>query len=173
MAKIGGGIDSAEALSLAKGLVGHGFYSSSTGTEASPLTATINNSIALDFDTVVFEDYLPSDVTTFFSGGRFRPQSKGDTYKLGVRFFAASSNNNGGFSVSLDISAAGDGSNVIAQKGVRMLRGSNEYDYYTVDLGIFSRDDFLNNGGLISAIAKDGTLSLHTAKLLAEKTTAG
>lgn len=175
MAKIGGsgGIGSAEAASIAKGLVGHGFYSSSTGTQAVPITITQGAKQTLNFDTVIYEDYLPSGAATLFSGGRFTPQSVGDTYKIGVRFYAGASIGSGGLSVSIDISATGDGSNVVGQKAVRMLRGSNSPDYYTIDLNVFTRDVFLANGGLISIEAVDGNISIYDATLFIVKTTAG
>ncbi len=168
-----GGSTDAAIQAVAKGLTGHAFYSSSTGTQAVPITITQGTKQSLNFDTVIYEDYLPDGATTFFTGGRFTPQSVGDTYQIGVRFYAASSIGNGGFSVSVDISAAGDGSNIVGQKAVRMLRGSNSTDYYTVGVDVFSRDAFIANGGLISIEAIDGNISIYDATLFIVKTTAG
>ncbi len=168
-----GGSTDAAIQEVAKGLTGHAFYSSSTGTQASPITITQGSKQSLNFDTVIYEDYLPDGATTFFTGGRFTPQSVGDTYKIGVRFYAEASIGNGGFSASIDISASGDGSNIVGQKPVRMLRGSNSPDYYTIDLNVFTRDVFLANGGLISIEAVDGNISIYDATLFIVKTTAG
>jgi hypothetical protein len=158
---------------VAKGLTGHGYYSSSAGTVGTPIVTSQGNKTPLDFDTALFEDYLPIGATTFFTGGRMTPQSKGDTYSCRVGFWAASSNNNGAFSVEMDISAAGDGSDVIAKKPVRMVRGGNQFEFYTIDLDMFARDNFIANGGLINVEAVDGNLSIYDLTLLVTKTTAG
>lgn len=158
---------------VAKGLTGHGYYSSTAGTVGAPIVTTAGNKTNLNFDAALFEDYLPFGATTFFTGGRMAPQSKGDTYSCRIGFFAAASLNNGAFTLELDISAAGDSSNVIAKKPVRMIRGSNQFEFYTVDLDMFARDDFLANGGLIKIEAVDGNISIHTPTLLVTKTTAG
>lgn len=168
-----GGSTAEEIQAFAKQLTGHAYYSSSTGTEASPTVITQGDTQSLNFDTVVYEDYLPEGAATFFAGGRFTPQSVGDTYTLGIRFFAESSNNNGAFSVALDISAAGDGSNTVGQKPVRMIRGSNTPEFYTIDIDVFTRDTFIANGGLISVTAVDGNISIYDATLFVVKTTAG
>jgi hypothetical protein len=73
----------------------------------------------------------------------------------------------------MDISAAGDGSDVIAKKPVRMVRGSNQFEFYTIDLDMFARDNFIANGGLINVEAVDGNLSIYDLTLLVTKTTAG
>ncbi|QGJ84364.1 hypothetical protein [Pseudoalteromonas phage XCL1123] len=157
----------------AKSLTGHGYYSSSSGTVSTPIVTTQGNKVGLNFDNVLFEDYLPSGANTFFTGGRMTPQSKGDTYSCRIGFHAASSNNNGAFSVEMEISAAGDGSDVIAKKPVRMISGNNEFEVYTTDLDMFARDNFLANGGLISLEAVDGNISIYDLTLLVTKTTAG
>ena len=110
---------------VAKGLTGHGYYSSSAGTVGTPIVPSPCNKTPLDFATVLFEDYLPFGATTFFTGGRMTPQSKGDTYSCRIGFCAASSNINGALNVEMDISAAGDSSNVIAKEHVRMIIGNN------------------------------------------------
>lgn len=158
---------------IAKGITGHGYYTSTTGTVAVPIVTAAGNKTSLNFDTVLFEDYLPFGVDTFFTGGRMTPQSKGDTYSCRIGFFASASLNSGAFALELDISAAGDSSNVIAKKPVRMIRGSNQFEFYTVDLDMFARDDFLANGGLIKLEAVDGNISIHSLTLLVTKTTAG
>ena len=158
---------------VAKGITGHGYYASSTGIVGTPIVTNTGNKTNLNFDTVLFEDYLPYGATTFFTGGRMTPQSKGDTYSCRIGFFASASLNNGAFALELDISAAGDSSNVIAKKPVRMIRGSNQFEFYTVDLDMFARDDFLANGGLIKFEAVDGNISIHSLTLLVTKTTAG
>lgn len=168
-----GGSTAEQIKEFAKQLTGHAFYGSTTGTQAVPIIINQGNTQSLNFDAVIYEDYLPEGATTFFTGGRFAPQAVGDTYKIGVRFYAASSIGNGGFSVNIDISATGDGSNLVGQKPVRMLRGSNEFDYYTVDLSVFSRDVFIANGGLINVRAVDGNISIYEPTLFIVKTTAG
>ena len=65
---------------VAKGITGHGYYTSSTGAVGTPIVTSTGNKTNLNFDTVLFEDYLPFCATTFFTGGRMTPQSKGDTY---------------------------------------------------------------------------------------------
>lgn len=172
-AYLNGGATDESIRSVAKGLTGHGYYTSSTGAVGTPIVTTAGNKTSLNFDTVLFEDYLPFGATTFFTGGRMTPQSKGDTYSCRIGFFASASLNNGAFALELDISAAGDSSNVIAKKPVRMIRGSNQFEFYTVDLDMFARDDFLANGGLIKFEAVDGNISIHSLTLLVTKTTAG
>ena len=101
------------------------------------------------------------------------PQSKGDTYSCRIGFWAASSNSNGEFNVEMDISAAGDSSNVIAKKLVRMSRGRNQVEFDTIDLDMFALDNFIANVGLINVEAVDGNLSIYDLTLLVTKTTAG
>lgn len=168
-----GGNTAEQIKAFAKQLTGHGFYGSTTGTQAVPIVINQGNTQPLNFDTVIYEDYLPEGATTFFTGGRFTPQSVGDTYQVGVRFYASSSVNEGGFNIKIDISAAGDGSNLVSQKPQRMIRGNNTFEYYTVDLNVFSRDTFIANGGLISIDAVDGDISIYEPTLFIVKTTAG
>lgn len=168
----GGSTDDA-IRTVAKGVTGHGYYSSTTGTVGTPIVTAAGNKTSLNFDNAVFEDYLPYGATTLFTGGRVSPQAVGDTYSCRISFFASSTVSNGAFSLEMDISAAGDGSDVIAKKPVRMIRGSNQFELYTVDLDMFSRDTFLANGGLIKLEAVDGNISIHTLNLLVTKTTAG
>lgn len=168
-----GGATDEQIKLLAKGLTGHAFYGSTTGTQASPIVISQGSTQVINFDTVIYEDYLPDGATTFFTGGRVTPQSVGDTYQIGIRFYAASSVNDGGFSLNIDISAAGDGSILVSQKSERMIRGNNQFEYYTIDLNVFSRDTFVANGGLINLEAVDGNISIYDATLFIVKTTAG
>lgn len=103
---------------------------------------------------------------------RITPNASGDALTMRVSFKAFTTSNNGGFSVAWDISAAGDGSILIASKPVRMLRGTGAGNtaIYTVDINLFALDTFLQNGGTVLIIGEDGTTSIYEVSYLLTKT---
>lgn len=149
---------------------GYGFYSNTIHTQGSPLVVTQGSTQNLDFNNVIREK-LPSGLGVLFSSGRVRSEVVDSTYDLRIGFYAAPSNNNGAFSISVDISAAGDGSIIVAEDGRRMIRGGNQYQFYTIPLPTFSAETYVANGGLIRFSAVDGNVSLYGLQLLAIKTT--
>ncbi len=164
-----GGSTEAQIQEITKGVNGYGFYANSTATELSPLVVSDSSTVALIFDTATRETRLPDGYTTMFSGGRIVSNDVDGMFDVRVGFWAAPSNNNGAFGINIDISAAGDGSIVIAEDARRMVRGSNTYQFYTIPLPVFSAETFVNNGGLVRFSAIDGDISLYGIQLLVSK----
>lgn len=170
MSLVWGGV-SAERLNEAiKDYGGYGFYSNTNHTQGSPLVISQGSTQPLDFNNVI-RDKMPSGFTSLFSNGRIISEAIDLTYSYRIGFYAASSNSNGAFSIAVDISAAGDGSNVVAGDGRRMIKGSNDYQFYTIPLPAFSAETYVANGGLVRFTAVDGNISLCGLQLLVIKTT--
>lgn len=170
MSLVWGGV-SAERLNEAiKDYGGYGFYSNTNHTQGSPLVISQGATQPLDFNNVIREK-LPSGLGALFSSGRIRSDVVDATYDLRIGFYAAPSVNNGAFSVAVDISAAGDGSIVVAEDARRMIRGGNDYQFYTIPLPAFSAETYVANGGLVRFTAVDGNISLYGLQLLVIKTT--
>lgn len=164
------GISEADAKLLIEGDSGYGFYSNTTFTTGNRLTIPQGNSSPLDFNNVIRETKLPLGVDTFFENGKLQAVEVDGTYSVRVGFWASPSINNGAFGVDIDISAAGDGSNIVAQDVRRMVRGNNTPQFYTIPLPIFTAETFVANKGVISFEAIDGDIDIYDLQLLVIKT---
>lgn len=144
-------------------------YSDTQYTSGSPFTVTQGNTVALPINAGgSITSHLPSGVTALYNGTRITPENIGDFYTVRVNFNGYSSANNGAFSINIDISSAGDGSNVIASEPTRMIRGagSGNVQVYTTNMTCFSLGTFVANGGLVRVTAVDGDLTLYGATLV-------
>lgn len=114
----------------------------------------------------------PLDITTFYDGVRLQGQNSGDYYLIRITFIAHGSVNDSGFNIMIDISAAGDGSNVIASKPTRMIKGSGAGNAqpYTVEFQYFTLNTFVANGGLLKIEAVDGDISIYDITYLNART---
>lgn len=149
---------------------GWGFYSDTQYTEASPLVVTAGSRVALPNNKgTVIESHLPTGITTLYDGTRITPQKVGDGYELRIGFKAKTSSNNGGFLVDLDISAAGDGSNVILERSSRFLRGTNTEQKFSFTSSLFSLNTFVANGGLLTFESITGNSSIYEINYLIKK----
>lgn len=120
------------------------------------------------------ESSLPTGSPALYDGTRIQPNSINDTYDVRVNFKASTSSaTSGGFNVSLDISAAGDGSITVTAQPVRMLRGANEVQTYTVNFPIFCKETFKANGGLLRIESVTGDLTIYDISLFLVKTYGG
>lgn len=120
------------------------------------------------------EGSLPTGSPPLYDGTRIWPNSINDTYDVRVTFKAStSSGSNGGFNVSLDISEAGDDSITVASQPIRMLRGSNVVQTYTVNFPVFCKETFKANGGLLRIESVTGNLTMYDVSLFLVKTYGG
>lgn len=119
--------------------------------------------------------YLPQGSAGFYNGTRITPDASGDTYSVRIALQAYTSSNSGAFNISMDISAAGDGSNTITSKPVRMVRGTGvgNVQLYTIDFPIFALGTFLSNGAVIRLESLTGTTSYYGVSYVIVKTNTG
>lgn len=150
---------------------GWAVYADTSGT---PLVVTsggttdvLNNAGSVD------EAGLLAGDDSLYDGSRIIPHSVNDSYDIRLTFKAASSTNNGDFAISLDISALGDGSITVASNAIRMVRGSNQEQVYTVTFPIYCKETFKANGGLLRVEAINGDLTLTDISLFVVKTHSG
>lgn len=149
---------------------GWGLYTDTVYTEGSPLTVTAGTTVALPNNKgSVIETHLPDDVTTFYDGTRVRSQNIGDGLEVRVNFKAKTTSNTGAFAVAFDISALGDGSNVITERANSFVRGTNTEQAYSFTTGLFSLDTFIANGCLISFESITGTSSVYDISYLIKR----
>lgn len=145
---------------------GWALYRDASGT---PVTVTEGNEVLLSNNAGDnIESSLPEGITSLYDGSRITPGASGDFYIVRVSFDGYSSNNNGAFSVSMDISAAGDGSIEISRIPVRMLRGAGSMNekFYTVTFPVYALDTFKTNGASVRIEAVDGDLTFSNAQFL-------
>lgn len=148
---------------------GWGLYLDDQYTLASPLVINAGTTVLFPNNMASKnETYLPSD-GTLYSGNRITPNTLGSSLALRVTFKAKSSIGNGGFSVSVDISAAGDGSITVVSYPTRMLRGSGIEAVYTVNLPMYALETFIANGGAVRITSEAGTLSVYDISFLITK----
>lgn len=120
------------------------------------------------------ESSLPTGSPALYDGTRIQPNSINDTYDVRVTFKAStSSGSNGGFNVSLDLSEEGDDSITVASHPVRMLRGANTVQTYTVNFPVFCKENFVANGGLLRIESVTGNLTMYDISLFLVKTYGG
>ena len=104
---------------------------------------------------------LPVGSSGLYNGTRMTPDANGDSYGVRVSFTAENSSVNGAFALSMDISAAGDGSFTIFTRSSSTLRGANNPQDYVFSTDIYTLNTFLANGGLLKVEAIAGDLSLY------------
>lgn len=150
---------------------GWAFYTDTQYTEVSPqvvnqgvTTQLLNNSGS------VIKSHIPAGVTDFYNGNRLTPQNVGDFYDLRVGFKAKTSVNNGGFALYFDISAAGDGSNIIVGRSEGMIRGANQEHTYSYSTLVFSSNTFVANGAILLFESIDGNTRIYETTYLISRT---
>ncbi|ANJ65566.1 hypothetical protein [Pseudoalteromonas virus vB_PspP-H6/1] len=144
-------------------------YQDTQYTDASPFTVSQGDTESFPINGLSsITSRLPEGVASLYDGTRITPDLVGDFYDVRVNFTGYPSIANGGFTIDIDISPAGDGSNVIASCPVRMLRGSGSSNaaVYTVNVPVFALDTFVANGGLIRIKAENGNITLYGATLV-------
>ncbi|ARB11264.1 hypothetical protein HOR87_gp49 [Marinomonas phage CB5A] len=139
---------------------GWAVYQDDQYTEGSPFVITSGTTSTIpDNSNVVIDTYEPSD-GALYTSGRITPNTLGSSLTVRLTMSVASSVNNGAFSVSVDISAAGDGSIEVARHPFRMLRGANDFSKYTIDFNLYALGTFIANGGTLHLTAEDGNISI-------------
>lgn len=146
------------------GRTGWAQYSDTQYTGGTTLTVNAGTQRSLPNNAVnVIDSQIPYDYTTFYDGSRVVAQNSGDTFTLRVTALAYGSINEASFNLKVDISAAGDGSNVVTSIPVRMIRGSGAVNaqLYTVSFDLYALNTFVQNGAtvLIEAVAGNITVS--------------
>lgn len=142
-------------------------YQDTQYTQGSPFTVAQGVTSPLPINGInSITTHLPEGVTSLYNGTRITPDLVGDFYDVRVSFRGSASINNGGFTIDIDISAAGDGSNIVASCPVRMLSGSGSERVYTVNVPVYSLNTFVANGGLIRVSAENGNITLYNATLV-------
>lgn len=139
---------------------GYGVYGDSEY-DVTPFVVNSGTSAQLPNNAADVIEELPPGSAGYYDGSRITPDALGDAYMVRLGFEAASSANDGSFNVSVDISAAGDGSIVISGNPERMIRGSGNFQRYTISLPIFCRETFLANGGTVRIESVSGNTSIR------------
>ena len=148
---------------------GFGVYSGDDYTVESPLVIPAGTTVnLLNNAATTIEEYLPID-GQMYSDGRVQGNTLGSTMECRVTFFAQSSLANGGFTVSLDISAAGDGSITVASIPIRMLKGAGVYAQYSETFNLYALDTFIANGGQVRVYADNGDITVHSVSYFIKK----
>lgn len=151
---------------------GYGVYGDSQY-DSTPLVVSAGNTVKLANNAADVFEQLPPGSSGYYDGSVITPDALNDAYIVRLGFEASSSINNGAFNVAVDISATGDGSIVISGDPERMIRGSNEYQKYTISLPVFCRETFLANGGHVLFTAVDGNISVRDISFFITKTYSG
>ncbi len=149
---------------------GWGYYVDTVYTEGTPLTVAVGETVALPNNKgTVIETYLPDNVTTFYDGTRVISDNVGAGLELRVNFKAKTTSNNGAFALSYDISALGDGSNVITERAETFVRGTGVEQSYSFSTSLFSLDTFVANGALPKFESINGTSSVYDITFLIKR----
>ncbi|MGB3724811.1 MAG: hypothetical protein WA981_03515 [Glaciecola sp.] len=151
---------------------GYGVYGD-TQYASTPLVVSNGTTVKLSNNAGSVIEELPAGSDGFYDGNVITPDALGDAYMVRLGFEAASSINNGAFNVSIDISAAGDGSIVISGDPQRMVRGSNSFQRYTITLPVYCRETFVANGGHVLFSAVDGAISIRNISFFITKLYSG
>jgi len=106
----------------------------------------------------VLKQYIPSDTTDLYAGGKITPTNIGDAYVLAIRFRAKSSKNFGALRIGIDI---GGELNTFVQQSIPFVRDANIEQYFNFVFNIFTLDTFVANGGTIKIEAIIGNLSIY------------
>lgn len=110
-----------------------------------------------------------------YDGNKLTPNFINDNYILRVNFTAYMSTINGGFSLGIDISETGDGSEIIASIPVRTIRGSGSGTAvpYSIDIPFYSSGTFIANGGRVLVEALTGDISVYDISFILFKLHSG
>lgn len=148
-------------------------YSDGQYTAGNPFVVTAGTTVAIPNNSAsTITSQLPTGSSGFYNGTRFTPDASGDAYNIRLSFTAFSSANNGAFALELDISAAGDGSNIITRTPTRMLTGagSGNARLYSQDYPVYALGTFLANGALPRVDAVTGDLTMYNISFVIFKT---
>lgn len=149
---------------------GWGYYVDTAYTEGSPLSIAAGNVAVLANNAgTVIESELPSDVATFYNGSRVQGTNSGDGLEMRINFKAKTTSNTGAFAVIFDISAAGDGTNIISKRSSSFVRGTATEQSYSFSTSLFSLNSFVANGCLISFESITGTSSVYDINFLIKR----
>lgn len=156
------------------GRTGWGSYIDTQYTSSNPFVVTAGTTVTLPNNAGAgITSQLPTDVPSgFYDGARIQGANVGDFYTLRVTIEAFSSVNEGSFAIGLDISAAGDNSDVIAGLAVRTVRGSGSANVQTYSLALpyFTFSTFVANGGRLTIESINGNTSIYDISYLIERT---
>ena len=125
-----------------------------------------NDRIQFSCDTASYTEQLPSGVIALWdiAGNFITPENVGDGYNVRVDMRFQSDALNSRFDLELDISPLGDGSNVILLDTVQCLKNANTEQRYTETHFIYSRENFVSNGGrlFINSTELGDTISVYS-----------
>ena len=150
-------------------------YEDTQYTEISPFEIDEGVAVALPNNGLSSDVSQAPTVNALYDGTRMTPNDLGDSYVLRISIAVATTSNNGTFSLSLDISALGDGSITIASTAIRTARGTgiNNAQLYSIAIPIFTLGTFMANGGLFRFESITGDSSLYDISFLIQKTHKG
>lgn len=137
------------------------YYADDQYTSASPfvvgagLSADLPNNAA-----TVINAHAPVGQSVMYDGTRILAAKEGDAYSVRVNFNVESPVIDGSFSLSMDISAAGDGSELIYADAEKLVRGLGNDEMFSATFSIYSLSTFLANGGLMRLESVDGSISV-------------
>lgn len=156
--------------------VGYATFVDTQYTLGSPLV--VNQGATVDLPNNSTGDlitYLPENSSGLYNGTRLVADNVGDEYTLRISIGAFTTSNSGGFDLSIDISALGDGSITIVRYPVRMFRGTGSANaqVYTINVPYFTLGTFIANGGLIRLESITGNTSVYGIQYYIRKIAAG
>lgn len=154
---------------------GWALYADTQYTAVSPLVISQGTVVNLPNNAATADEgSLPTGSPPLYDGTRIWPNNINDTYDVRITFKASTSSGaSGGFNVSLDLSAAGNDSITVASQPVRMLRGANAVQTYTINFPVFCKSTFVANGGLLRIESVTGNLTMYDISLFLVKTYGG
>ena len=153
---------------------GWGEYADTQYTSGNPFVISVGTTVSMPNNAAnKIETQLPLDVPGgLYNGSRLLASLDGNFYNMRVEFTMFSSVNDGAFDVALDISSAGDGSEVIETVAIRSVRGSGSgnAEQYTVNMLYETNSTFVANGGLLRFGSIAGNTSIYDISYLISRT---
>jgi hypothetical protein len=144
------------------GRTGWAQYSDTLHTLASPLVIAAGVTTPLTNNAgSTIKSQLPAGVTDLYDGTRLISDDLGAAYMVRIGFTVSNSSQTGAFSLSADISAAGDGSITIFDRVSSLARGANTPQAYNTTNLTYSLGTFLANGALLRFESITGTSSIY------------
>lgn len=144
------------------GRTGYVTYNDTQYTVGSPLVIAEGVTVALPNNSLGnLVDQLPTGVTALYNGTRLVSNDNRAAYMIRISFTASNSSQTGSYELTVDISAAGDGSNPILSRSGSFIRGANNPQPISYSELYFSRETFVTNGALIRFTSLAGITSIY------------
>lgn len=145
---------------------GWAYHADSNVTVGSATTSSVRNQLLIDSALSSTDTTQNPEGSTIWAGNAITPVGEKDVYGLRVQLQASVSTLNAYCTLSLDISAAADGSNAILLDTLEFPKGASIYHPFTRMYDIFVGSTFIANGGRLFITPSTGDVSHHSRGVL-------